>query len=51
MPESIQRIYQSLAEGYRFHSTLGSYVPLHFLSCPRFTEAFVDRCEHSRNSL
>ncbi|MGH8337978.1 MAG: cobyrinate a,c-diamide synthase, partial [Gammaproteobacteria bacterium] len=51
MPESIQRIYQSPAEGYRVHSTLGSYVHLHFLSCPQFAEAFVDRCEQSRKSI
>lgn len=50
MPESIERIYQSPAEGYRVRSTLGSYVHLHFLSCPHFAEAFVDRCAYSQNS-
>ena len=51
MPETIQRIYQSPAEGYRVHSSLGSYVHLHFLSCPRFAEKFVDRCEKHRGTL
>jgi cobyrinic acid a,c-diamide synthase len=33
------------ADTYRVHAALGSYVHLHFLSCPRFAEAFVHRCE------
>ena len=33
------------ADGYRVRAALGSYVHLHFLSCPRFAEEFVDRCE------
>jgi cobyrinic acid a,c-diamide synthase len=45
MPESIERVYPSPAEGYRIRSATGSYVHLHFLSCPRFAEAFVHRCE------
>ena len=51
MPESIQRVYESPAECYRVRSTLGSYVHLHFLSCPRIAEAFVEACEkwHLRN--
>jgi len=32
-------------DAHRVHSALGSYVHLHFLSCPRFAEEFVDRCE------
>jgi cobyrinic acid a,c-diamide synthase len=36
--------------GYRVREAFGSYVHLHFLSCPRVAEAFVDACEkrHSR---
>jgi len=45
MPECIQRVYPSPAEGYQIRSAMGSYVHLHFLSCPRFAEAFVHRCE------
>ena len=33
------------ADTYRVHAALGSYVHLHFLSCPQFAEEFVDRCE------
>jgi len=33
------------ADAYRVHAALGSYVHLHFLSCPQFAEEFVDRCE------
>jgi cobyrinic acid a,c-diamide synthase len=35
---------------YRVRGTLGSYVHLHFLSCPRFADNFVDACEtwHSK---
>ena len=34
MPETIRRVYRDPAEGYRVRSVLGSYVHLHFLSCP-----------------
>ncbi len=34
MPETICRVYRDPAEGYRVRSVLGSYVHLHFLSCP-----------------
>ena len=44
MPAEICRAYRSPAEGYRIHSVLGSYIHLHFLSCPTFAERFVDRC-------
>ena len=44
MPESIERVYRSPAEGYRVGSTLGSYVHLHLLSCPAFAERFVAQC-------
>jgi cobyrinic acid a,c-diamide synthase len=33
------------ADAYRLRAASGSYVHLHFLSCPRFAEEFVDRCE------
>jgi cobyrinic acid a,c-diamide synthase len=48
MPDSVPRVYQRHAEGYRVHATLGSYVHLHFLSCPRLAQAFVEECEKWR---
>jgi len=48
MPERIERTYWSDAEGYRVHAALGSYVHLHFLSCPRLAETFVDACCKTR---
>ena len=44
MPQSVTRLYREPAEGYRVGSVLGSYIHLHFLSCPRFAEQFVDNC-------
>ncbi len=44
MPETIRRVYKDPAEGYRVRSVLGSYVHLHFLSCPSFAEHFVQAC-------
>jgi cobyrinic acid a,c-diamide synthase len=44
MPETIRRSYKEPAEGYRVRSVLGSYVHLHFLSCPNFAERFVRDC-------
>ena len=48
MPAGICRAYLSPAEGYRIHSVLGSYIHLHFLSCPGFAERFVDCCAEWR---
>ena len=48
MPAHIARTYRSGAEGYRANAALGSYVHLHFLSCPRLAETFVDACEKWR---
>jgi cobyrinic acid a,c-diamide synthase len=48
MPVSVARVYRSPAEGYRVHSVLGSYVHLHFLSCPDFAERFVGHCAEWR---
>lgn len=48
MPSEICRAYRSPAEGYRVHSVLGSYIHLHFLSCPGFAERFVDHCAQWR---
>jgi cobyrinic acid a,c-diamide synthase len=45
MPEQIEQPY---AEAYRVRAALGSYVHLHFLSCPKVAEAFVDACEKWR---
>jgi cobyrinic acid a,c-diamide synthase len=44
MPETIRRVYKDPAQGYRVRSVLGSYVHLHFLSCPNFAEGFVRDC-------
>jgi cobyrinic acid a,c-diamide synthase len=48
MPETICRVYREPAEGYRVRSVLGSYVHLHFLSCPSSAEKFVHDCAHWR---
>jgi cobyrinic acid a,c-diamide synthase len=48
MPETICRAYKGPAEGYRVRSTLGSYIHLHFLSCPGFAERFVADCARER---
>jgi cobyrinic acid a,c-diamide synthase len=44
MPESVCRVYRDPAEGYRIRSVVGSYIHLHFLSCPKFAERFVGDC-------
>jgi cobyrinic acid a,c-diamide synthase len=44
MPETITRVYREPAEGFRIGSVVGSYIHLHFLSCPRFAEQFVEDC-------
>jgi cobyrinic acid a,c-diamide synthase len=49
MPETIFRVYKDPAEGYQVRSALGSYVHLHFLSCPNFAERFVRHCAENRN--
>jgi cobyrinic acid a,c-diamide synthase len=48
MPETICHVYREPAEGYRVRSVFGSYVHLHFLSCPSFAERFVRDCAHRR---
>ena len=48
MPESVTRVYREPAEGYRVGSVTGSYIHLHFLSCPRFAEQFVQDCAGRR---
>ena len=48
MPEAIRRVDLDPAEGYRVKSVLGSYVHLHFLSCPSFAESFVRDCAQRR---
>jgi len=48
MPERIRRVYKEPAEGYRIGSVFGSYVHLHFLSCPNFAERFVSDCAGRR---
>ena len=51
MPETICRAYRDPAEGYRVRSVLGSYIHLHFRSCPRFAERFVDACARRRGDI
>jgi cobyrinic acid a,c-diamide synthase len=48
MPETILRAYKGPAEGYRVRSVLGSYIHLHFLSCPNFAEQLVRDCAQWR---
>jgi cobyrinic acid a,c-diamide synthase len=48
MPETICRVYREPAEGYQVRSVLGSYVHLHFRSCPGFAERFVRDCAQRR---
>jgi cobyrinic acid a,c-diamide synthase len=48
MPETITRVYRQPAEGFRVGSVAGSYIHLHFLSCPRFAEQFVQDCAGRR---
>ncbi len=45
MPESVERVYS----GYRVHAAFGSYVHLHFLSCPGVAATFVNECEKWRS--
>jgi cobyrinic acid a,c-diamide synthase len=49
MSETVCRVYREPAEGYRVRSVLASYVHLHFGSCPRFAERFVDHCARWRS--
>jgi cobyrinic acid a,c-diamide synthase len=44
MPDSICRTYREPAQGYRVRSVNGSYIHLHFVSCPDFAEQFVRAC-------
>ena len=44
MPANVARAYNGSADGHRIHQVLGSYIHLHFLSCPKFAETFVQSC-------
>jgi cobyrinic acid a,c-diamide synthase len=44
MPATVRRAYHEPASGYRSGSALGSYIHLHFASCPAFARAFVAQC-------
>ncbi|HEX3746168.1 MAG TPA: cobyrinate a,c-diamide synthase [Bryobacteraceae bacterium] len=46
MPPEVERAY---ADGYRVRGAVGSYVHLHFGSCRRLAEDFVERCERWRS--
>jgi len=46
LPENIQSPY---ADTYQIGEVTGSYVHLHFLSCPGFAQRFVDRCSAWRS--
>ena len=50
MPEVISRVYGGPAEGYGVRSAVGSYIHLHFRSCPAFAERFVADCARHRKS-
>jgi cobyrinic acid a,c-diamide synthase len=49
MPPSVVRAYAGDVEGYTICSALGSYVHLHFLSCPGFAQRFVEHCARWRS--
>ncbi len=44
MPGEIARVYKSPAEAYRIGRAIGTYIHLHFRSCPGFAERFVREC-------
>ncbi len=48
LPEAVANVYVAPAEGYRRNSAIGSYVHLHFLSCPEFAHRFVEDCARRR---
>ena len=48
MQDGVVRAYRSPVEGYRVRSVLGSYIHLHFLSCPAFAERLVHACAQRR---
>jgi cobyrinic acid a,c-diamide synthase len=45
MPESVARC----GSGYRVRGAFGSYLHLHFLSCPAMATAFIEECEGWRS--
>jgi cobyrinic acid a,c-diamide synthase len=51
MPPTVTRAYRAPADGYHAHSALGSYIHLHFGSCPAFAQAFVARCAAWRQGI
>lgn len=51
MSDSVPRAYAPPAEGYLVRSTVGSYVHLHFLSCPRFAARFVEHCARRHRGI
>lgn len=51
MPDEVERLYRVRKrgadlgmEGYRYRNCLGSYIHLHFGSCPELAAAFVEKC-------
>jgi len=56
LPDSVERVYRVAArngreqydEGYRAGNVLGSYVHLHFGSCPQAAEHFVAACRNKQ---
>jgi cobyrinic acid a,c-diamide synthase len=50
MPKNMDRAYREPAEGFRAGSVLGSYIHLHFLSCPDFAVNFIRDCVRTRSA-
>lgn len=48
MPDTVCRAYREPAQGYRKGSVLGSYIHLHFGSCPDFARRFIGDCARRR---
>jgi len=51
MPDAVNRVYRSPAEGYGIQSTLASYIHLHFLSCQHFADRFVTACTRYHSTI
>jgi len=41
MPGCVRRVWREPAQGYQMGSVIGSYIHLHFLSCPAFAQGLI----------